>query len=84
MKPKSKKKRRTDKPPLRVTGRLAMPREILPWERDLFVKGSFRDPRRPTGSGPTKSRSGPALNQRKRWYRKSKPWSKDLVLSKIF
>ncbi len=36
-KPKSKKKRRAKKPPLNVTGPLAMPREILAWERDLLA-----------------------------------------------
>jgi hypothetical protein len=36
-KSKSKKKRRAEKPALNVTGQLAMPREILPWERDLLV-----------------------------------------------
>jgi hypothetical protein len=36
-KPKLKKKRRTEKPPLNVTGRLAMPEMILPWERDLLA-----------------------------------------------
>jgi hypothetical protein len=36
-KSKSKKKRRAEKAPLNVTGQLAMPREILPWERDLLV-----------------------------------------------
>jgi hypothetical protein len=36
-KSESKKKRRAEKPPLTVTGQLAMPREILPWERDLLA-----------------------------------------------
>jgi len=36
-KSKSKKRRRAEKPPLNVTSQLAMPREILPWERDLLV-----------------------------------------------
>jgi len=34
---KSKKKRRAEKTPLNVVGQLAMPREILPWERDLLT-----------------------------------------------
>ena len=34
---KSKKKRRTEKAPLNVIGQLAIPREILPWERDLLA-----------------------------------------------
>lgn len=33
----NKKKRRVEKPPLSVTGRLAMPKEILPFERDLLA-----------------------------------------------
>jgi len=36
-KSKSKKKRRAEKPSLNVTGPLAMPREILFWERDLLA-----------------------------------------------
>ena len=46
-KSKTKKQQRAEKPPLNVTGQLAMPREILPWERDLLtllleaVDGSF-------------------------------------------
>jgi hypothetical protein len=36
-KSKTKKQRRADKPSLNVNGRLAMPREILPWERDLLA-----------------------------------------------
>jgi len=36
-KSKSKGSRRRKKPPLRVTGSLAMPSEILPWERDLLA-----------------------------------------------
>jgi len=36
-KSKSKKKRRAEKPPLNVTGQLVIPREILPWERDLLA-----------------------------------------------
>ena len=36
-KSKSKKKRRAEKPPLNVTGQLVIPREILPWERDLIA-----------------------------------------------
>ena len=31
------KKRRAEKRPLNVTGPLAMPSEILPWERDLLA-----------------------------------------------
>ncbi|MBN1607853.1 MAG: hypothetical protein JW940_14545 [Polyangiaceae bacterium] len=34
---KSKERRSTDKPQLNVTGQLAMPKEILPWERDLLA-----------------------------------------------
>ena len=36
-KSRSNKKRRADKPPLNVTGQLAMPDNILPWERDLLA-----------------------------------------------
>lgn len=36
-KSKSKKKVRAEKPPLNVTGQLAMPRKILRWERDLLA-----------------------------------------------
>ena len=36
-KSKSKKKVRAEKPPLNVTGQLAMPTRILPWERDLLA-----------------------------------------------
>ena len=36
-KSKTKKQRRADNPSLNVNGRLAMPREILPWERDLLA-----------------------------------------------
>jgi len=36
-KSKSKKKRCAEKPPLGVTGPLVMPKEILPWERDLLA-----------------------------------------------
>jgi hypothetical protein len=36
-KSKTKKQQRAEKPPLNVTGQLVMPREILPWERDLLV-----------------------------------------------
>ena len=36
-KSKSKKKRRAEKPSLNVTGQLAMPDNILPWERDLLT-----------------------------------------------
>jgi hypothetical protein len=36
-KSKSNKKRRAEKPPLNVTGQLAMPENILPWERDLLT-----------------------------------------------
>ena len=36
-KSESKKKRRVERPALNVTGQLAMPREILPWERDLLA-----------------------------------------------
>ena len=36
-KSKSKTKRRAEKAPLNVNSRLAMPREILPWERDLLA-----------------------------------------------
>lgn len=36
-KSKLRKRRRAEKPPLSVTGQLAMPREILPWERDLLA-----------------------------------------------
>jgi len=36
-KSKSKIKRRAEKAPLNVNSRLAMPREILPWERDLLA-----------------------------------------------
>ena len=36
-KSKTKKKRCASKPPLSVTGPLAVPDEILPWERDLLV-----------------------------------------------
>lgn len=34
---KTKQQQRAEKPPLNVTGQLAMPREILPWERDLLA-----------------------------------------------
>jgi len=34
---KSKKKRRAEKEPLNVTGQLAMPERLLPWERDLLA-----------------------------------------------
>jgi len=33
----SKKKVHAEKPPLNVTGQLAMPRKILRWERDLLA-----------------------------------------------
>lgn len=36
-KSKSKKKVRAHKAPMKVTGRLAMPKELLPWERDLLA-----------------------------------------------
>jgi len=36
-KSKSKKQRRAEKAPLYVTGQLAMPERILPWERDLLA-----------------------------------------------
>ena len=36
-KSKSKKKMRAEKAPLNVAGQLAMPRSILPWERDLVA-----------------------------------------------
>jgi len=36
-KSESKKKQRADKAPLNVTGLLTIPREILPWERDLLA-----------------------------------------------
>ena len=36
-KSESTKQRRADKARLKVTGRLAMPREILTWERDLLA-----------------------------------------------
>jgi len=36
-KSESKKKRRAEKPALNVTGQLAIPSEILPWERDLLA-----------------------------------------------
>jgi len=36
-KSKSRKKVRAEKPPLNVIGLLAMPREILRWERDLLA-----------------------------------------------
>lgn len=36
-KSKSKKKRRAEKPPLNVSGQLAIPENILPWERDLLA-----------------------------------------------
>jgi hypothetical protein len=35
-KSKSTKKWRAEKPPLNVTGQLAMPENIQPWERDLL------------------------------------------------
>ena len=34
---KSKERRRAEKPPLSVTGPLAMPKEILPFERDMLA-----------------------------------------------
>lgn len=34
---KSKERRRAENPKLNVTGLLAMPSEILPWERDLLA-----------------------------------------------
>ena len=34
---KSKKKRRAETPPLNVSGQLAIPENILPWERDLLA-----------------------------------------------
>jgi hypothetical protein len=36
-KSKSKKQRRAEKPPLSVTGQLAIPERLLPWERDLLA-----------------------------------------------
>ena len=36
-KSKSKKKQRAAEVPLNVTGLLAMPIEVLPWERDLLT-----------------------------------------------
>jgi len=36
-KSKSKQKQRAEKAPLNVTGQPAMPKEILPWERDLLA-----------------------------------------------
>ena len=36
-KSKTKKQRRAEKPSLKVTGQLAMPENILPWEHDLLA-----------------------------------------------
>ena len=36
-KSKTKKQRRVEKPPLNVTGQVAVPENILPWERDLLT-----------------------------------------------